>query len=172
MKQLSDEQMAAIRKKISKRNVDTSAVEALHGRSEDDIKKAIEAGDDISEYSLGLIMKVILGEFSADILLSMINNGYEFDYGADCLIAIGIIIGKLPESLIYTITDRGYCLAEDADFMLIRETVNGRLPERVLRYMLEKKYEFSNIGWEAIFESGIDFMVDAYMKEFHPDVKY
>ena len=38
--------------------------------------------------------------------------------------------------------------------------------------MLKKEYEFSRIGWEAMFESCIDFMVDAYMKEFHPDVKY
>ena len=37
--------------------------------------------------------------------------------------------------------------------------------------MLKKEYEFSRIGWEAMFESGIDFMVKSYMKEFYPDVK-
>ncbi len=171
MKKLSQEQMAALREKIAKKGISPLAAVALEGISEADIKKAIEAKADISEYSLELVMKVILGEFSADILFSLFKKGCELYHDTDCLIAIGIVNHKLPENLIYTIIDSGYCLAEDADFILIRETISGRLPEKVIRYMLEKKYEFSAPGWEAIFESGIDFMVDAYIKEFYPDVK-
>ena len=171
MKKLSQEQMSALREKLGKKGISPLAAVALEGISEADIKKAIEAKADISEYSLELVMKVILCEFSADILFSLVKNGYELNSEADCLMVMGIISRKLPENLIYKIVDSGYYLSDNADSMLIRETISGRLPEKVLRYMLEKKYTFSNINWEAMFESGIDFMVDAYIKEFYPDVK-
>lgn len=153
-------------KKISQEQNACSS-EAVCARSEADIIKDIEAGNDIPEGSLDLVMKVIWGEFSADILFSLIKNGYELSSMADCLMAIGIITDKLPEDLIYTIVDNEYMLDETADSLLILGMANGRLPEKVFRYMLENNYIFSDRVWEEIFETGIDFMVDAYMRRKH-----
>ncbi len=159
--------MSALREKLGKKGISPLAAVALEGISEADIKKAIEAKADISEYSLELVMKVILGEFSADILFSLIKNGYELSSMADCLMAIGIIIHKIPEDLIYTIVDNEYMLDGTADSLLIMGTAEGRLSEKVFRYMLENNYIFSDRVWEEIFETGIDFMVDAYMRRKH-----
>lgn len=153
-------------KKISQEQNACSS-EAVCARSEADIIKDIEAGNDIPEGSLDLVMKVIFGEFSADILFSLIKNGYELSSMADCLMAIGIIIHKIPEDLIYTIVDNEYMLDGTADSLLIMGTAEGRLSEKVFRYMLENNYIFSDRVWEEIFETGIDFMVDAYVRRKH-----
>lgn len=54
---------------------------------------------------------------------------------------------------------------------VVKACIEGKLSLRVLDYLIANKSSFSVEDWKMMYESGIDFLVQAYLEEFYPEIE-
>ncbi len=170
MQKLTTEKMTLLNKKIAE--VEEHKTKKRKSCEEIDFKVMI-ANKSINQHSVEeAVLKVVNGEYTADILFQLIENGWNFSHTLEYLILSQVALGNLPLDILYNYQRSLSFFSEDMDKLIIKETIKGNLPDKFLRGLLQQEYGFSDVCWEMLFASGIDFMVDAYMKEKYPDIEY
>lgn len=89
------------------------------------------------------------------------------------VVVAAVLEKKISEDLfVYMLGCRRIIFVIPGDYSpLVKACIEGKLSLRVLDYLIANKSSFCIEDWKMMYESGIDFLVRAYLAEFYPEVK-
>ena len=120
----------------------------------------------------GLLQRMIDHKLPEKLILSLLRHHRRLHTPTSLQMVVdAVVANKIKPSCLKTvITYSHYEFGEALEFKIIQYTINGELDPVFLKLMMKKHHNFSSFNEEVMLNSGIDFMVQNYLAEYHPEL--
>lgn len=179
-KKLSDAQMQSLKEKIAQVEYDRVRNTLLeHWGIDIDLPDADEAlrtkltmtleRDIFPEVIEAIARGALMGKISENNLnLSLNKENLPLKLAEPILLAVKA--GQFSEVTMDLLIQRPYWLRyKDFEPLLVDLLIDGKMSEKSF-LSLPTCYRFKKSSWKKMFESGVDFLVKAYLEKFYPEI--
>ena len=179
-KKLSDAQMQSLREKIAQVEYDRVRNKLLELWEIDiDLPEADKAlwskldetlGRDIPQDVIEAVARgALMGKVSTNNLNLMLNKAYLPGNLVEQIL-LAVKAGQFSEVTVDLLIKRPYWLHyKDFEPLLVDLLVEGKVMGCTFCFF-PTSYRFKKSSWKRMFESGIDFLVKAYLEKFYPEI--
>ena len=137
-----------------------------------DLRKMYAKGERFTAKEEQLIISsVIDGQNSDFILVPLFEKNNRLMASSQCMFINAVADGKIPLHLLWQQVDYHYPWANAALDTLYDAVEAKKIPEEILAYVVEDKaITIGEEVWKKFFQSGVDFLVRAYLQKFYPEL--
>ncbi len=118
-----------------------------------------------------IVLGAIMGQLSAFNLNLLIDKVYLSPCNVERIL-LAIKDGKFSDITFNHLVRKSYWFQyKDFEGLLVLILIDGSVSEESFSLLCEK-YRFKKSSWQALFESGISFLVKAYLQKFYPEIAF
>ena len=181
-KKLSDAQMQSLREKIAQVEYDRVRKKLLKLWAIDiDLPAAEEALEDKLNKTLGrdipqdvidaIGQGALMEKISTNNLNLMLSKAYLSVTLVDKIL-LAYKAGQFSEVTLALLIERPYWIYyKDFEPVLVELLIEGKISEKTF-HSFPANYRFKKSSWKKMFESGVDFLVKAYLEKFYPEIEF